>query len=143
MQEDARSAAGLKEVTEREGLRQAVKDWKVWWLTLTYTVTFMSTTYVLYLPTLAATLGFNNTISLLLCAPPSMLVAVTSFFHARYYLTVPWNHARQSNIKYLRRRHSDKKQERHWHVSLPMMVAIVGHIIVISTMVPGARYFGL
>ena len=67
--------------SQRKGLRQTVKHWKDWWLTITYTVTLMikSTAYVLYFPTLAATLAFNNVISLLLCAPLSTIVAVISF----------------------------------------------------------------
>ena len=71
MRKDARSTAGFKEATERERLRQAVKHQKDWWLTITHTVTFMikSTTYVLYLPALTATLDFNNAIPLLICAP--------------------------------------------------------------------------
>ncbi|KAF8154966.1 major facilitator superfamily domain-containing protein [Crassisporium funariophilum] len=121
MREDAMSQVGEHNVSGKEGFKQAVKDWKVWWLTFTYGIIFVATSYVLYLPTLAATLGFNPTISLVLCAPPSMFGAVTAFFHAR---------------------HSDRTQERYWHIALPFMVAIIGHIIVISTMNPAARYFG-
>ncbi|KAJ3517673.1 hypothetical protein NLJ89_g365 [Agrocybe chaxingu] len=120
IREDYGIDSSMADVNQFEGLKLAVRDWKVWWLTLAYTFIVLSVSYVLYLPTLAATLGYNHTISLLLCAPPSMLVAVTAFFHGR---------------------HSDKTQERCWHVSIPMFVAIVGHVIVISTMNTAARYF--
>lgn len=81
---EARNDDPTKVVGEVEGFKQAIRDWKVWFLTMLYAVMFLSTTFVLYLPTLAATLDFNATISLVLCAPPSLLVTVTAWFHARY-----------------------------------------------------------
>ncbi|PPQ74010.1 hypothetical protein CVT24_012617 [Panaeolus cyanescens] len=109
-----------KVVGEVEGFKQAIRDWKVWFLTLLYAVMFLSTTFVLYLPTLAATLGFNATISLVLCAPPSLLVTVTAWFHAR---------------------HSDKSGERCYHIIVPTVIAVTGHIVVMATLNRWARYF--
>ncbi|KAF9043243.1 major facilitator superfamily domain-containing protein [Panaeolus papilionaceus] len=117
---EAKNDDPTKVVGEVEGLKQAIRDWKVWFLTILYAVMFLSTTFVLYLPTLAATLGFNTTISLVLCAPPSLLVTVTAWFHAR---------------------HSDKTGERCYHIVGPTIVAIAGHIIVMATLNRWACYF--
>ena len=48
----------------------AVSDWKVWWLSLTFTVMITTLSYGAYFPTLVATLNYETTITLLLCVPP-------------------------------------------------------------------------
>lgn len=52
------------------GLYLAVTDGKVWWLALTLTCMVISLSFHAYFPTLSATLGYDRTVTLLLCAPP-------------------------------------------------------------------------
>jgi hypothetical protein len=75
-----------------------------------------------YFPTLTATLGYNRTITLLLCAPPWGFAAIVAFFVAR---------------------HSDKVGERYWHIITPLAVGMIGFIIALSTMNTAARYISL
>lgn len=65
----------------------AIKDWKVWWLAVALTGQVVGLSFNVYFPSehidwgrnvynhcfilaLTSTLGYNRTISLLLCAPP-------------------------------------------------------------------------
>ncbi|RDB29704.1 hypothetical protein Hypma_013785 [Hypsizygus marmoreus] len=122
MKEDSALGKYHEHVGEYRGMIMALTDWKVWWLALTYAGILLSVSFNAYFPTLTATLGYNRTISLLLCAPPSIVVSIASFFHAR---------------------HSDRTRERFWHISIPFIIAIVGYIITMSTMNVAARYVGL
>ena len=62
----------------------------------------------------------NNTQTLLLTAPPYLLGAIISF-------GVAFN--------------SDRRGERGWHISLPMLVATVGFAISVGTLNVPVRYF--
>ncbi|KAG1743063.1 MFS general substrate transporter [Suillus lakei] len=76
----------------------------------------------IFFPTLSATMGYNPTISLLLCAPPWILGTATSFVVAR---------------------HSDATGDRFWHIVGPLLVGIVGFMLAISTMNTAIRYLSL
>jgi len=52
------------------GLRLAVGDWKVWWLSVTLTCMTISLSFNAYFPTLSGTMGYGPNITLLLCVPP-------------------------------------------------------------------------
>jgi hypothetical protein len=69
------------------GLVEAVTDWRVWWLGLTLHLMVCSHSFSMFFPTLSATMGYNTTTSLLLCAPPWILGTATSFVVARSVLT--------------------------------------------------------
>ena len=66
------------------GLLLAVKDWKVWWMALTMTSQVTALSFNAYFPTLSATLGFNPTVTLLLCAPPFVFTAIMAFVVSRW-----------------------------------------------------------
>ncbi|KAG6821237.1 hypothetical protein H0H93_002347 [Arthromyces matolae] len=53
-----------------QGLRLALTDWKVWWLAISIAVMTVSLSFNAFFPTIGATLGYNTTTTLLLCAPP-------------------------------------------------------------------------
>ncbi|KIP07693.1 hypothetical protein PHLGIDRAFT_127467 [Phlebiopsis gigantea 11061_1 CR5-6] len=110
------------EVTAWQGFVFAMKDWKVWCMALAMTSQVISLSFNAYFPTLSATMGFNTTVTLLLCAPPFAWTAFEAFVVAR---------------------HSDKVGERFWHCNIPFMVGIVGFIIAISTLDIAARYVSL
>ncbi|KAL5487783.1 hypothetical protein ACEPAI_5891 [Sanghuangporus weigelae] len=109
-------------MTHGEGLVMAFSDWKVWWLALTLTSMVVSLSFNAFFPTLSQTMGFSNTITLLLCAPPWVVATICAFIVTR---------------------HSDATQERFWHIVCPLFVGIVGFVIAISTMNIAARYISL
>ncbi|KZT13068.1 MFS general substrate transporter [Laetiporus sulphureus 93-53] len=108
--------------TQLEGLQLALSDWKVWLLALALTSMVVSLSFNAFFPTLTATLGFDTTVTLLLCAPPWALATIVAFAVAR---------------------HSDKVGERFWHIAIPLFFGIVGFIIALSTMNTAARYVSL
>lgn len=68
------------------GLFEALVDWRVWWLGAALCLMVSSLSFGNFFPTLSATMGYNVTISLLLCAPPWIVGTMTSFFVARSVL---------------------------------------------------------
>ncbi len=85
MEEDA--GVGDEQQTEQgsgRGFWLAVTDWKVWWLALALTSQVVALSFNAYFPTLAATLGFNRTVTLLLCAPPFVFASLVAFWLSSY-----------------------------------------------------------
>ncbi|KAJ8517620.1 hypothetical protein ONZ45_g5203 [Pleurotus djamor] len=105
-----------------EGLKSALKDWKVWWLSVLMISVQLSLSFITFFPTLTATLGYSLKTTLLLCAPPWALTTVFAFFLTR---------------------HSDLTSERCWHSVVPVVIGIVGTVIAMSTMNTAARYVSL
>ncbi|KAJ7700039.1 MFS general substrate transporter [Mycena rosella] len=101
-------------------LLMALSDWKVWWLALTLTSIVISLSFNAYFPSLAATLGYGRTLTLL--APPWFFATFVGFGVSR---------------------HSDRSEERFWHVVAPLLVGILGFLLAMSTMNPIARYISL
>jgi len=122
MEEDA--GVGDEEQTEgrHNGLWLAITDWKVWWLAFALTSQVVALSFNAYFPTLSATMGFNPTVTLLLCAPPFVFTAIFAFVLSR---------------------HSDKTGERFYHIVGSLGVGILGFIISIATMNTAARYISL
>ena len=83
MEEDA----GVGDQGETEGgangLWLAITDWKVWWLALAMTSQVVALSFNAFFPTLSATMGFNTTVTLLLCAPPFIFTAIFAFVLSR------------------------------------------------------------
>ncbi|KAG1817158.1 MFS general substrate transporter [Suillus subaureus] len=104
------------------GLVEALTDWRVWWLGGALILMDASLSFRIFFPTLSATMGYNSTITLLLCAPPWILGTATSFLVAR---------------------HSDATGDRFWHTAGPLFVAILGFMIAFSTMNTAVRYLSL
>ncbi|KAI0787159.1 MFS general substrate transporter [Irpex lacteus] len=119
---------GVGDEGETEGQGQlhslisAVSDWKVWWLALAQTSMTIFLSFNAYFPTLSATLGYDRTVTLLLCAPPWVFATIVAFSVCR---------------------HSDIKQERFWHIAVPLCFGLVGCIISIATQHIAARYVAL
>ncbi|KAG2117463.1 major facilitator superfamily domain-containing protein [Suillus clintonianus] len=124
MEEDA----GVGDETETEqggrghGLYLAVTDWKVWWIALATAGQMVSLSFTIYFPTLSATLGYNPTVTLLLVAPPFVIAAIVTLALSM---------------------HSDKTQERFYHMSASYIVGIIGFIIALCTTNTVARYLSL
>jgi len=122
MEEDA--GVGDEKETEGQGngLWLALTDIKVWWLSLALTSQVIALSFNAFFPTLSATLGFNTTVTLLLCAPPFIFAVIVAGL-----------------LSY----HSDKTGERFYHITVSLSLGIVGFIIAISTMKTAARYVSL
>jgi Zn-dependent protease with chaperone function len=122
MVEDVGEADAEKAGNSLHGFKLAMTDWKVWWMAFTLTAQVVGLSFNQYFPTLLATLGYNTTITLLLCAPPWVLAVLVTFLNAR---------------------HSDKTGERFFHITIPLLFGMVGFIIALATRNLGARYFAL
>jgi len=86
MQEDVGShnEEGMEDFKGGEsGLKQALTDWKVWWLALALTSIKVSLSFGAFFPTISATLGYTPTLSLLLCVPPWLFATCAAFFMSR------------------------------------------------------------
>ncbi|KAG2143398.1 MFS general substrate transporter [Suillus bovinus] len=124
MEEDA----GVGDQSETEhgrrghGFFLAIADWKVWWFVILSIAQVTAVSFVFYFPSLTATLGYNPTVSLLLVAPPWVYAVIFTFVWAR---------------------HSDKRQERFFHMSISNLIGIIGSLISICTMNTAARYLSL
>ncbi|KAG0708677.1 MFS general substrate transporter [Suillus ampliporus] len=108
--------------TTMQGLRDAVSDWKVWWLSLALLIQFVALSFVIYFPTIVATLGYDTTVTLLLSAPPWVLATITSFTLSRY---------------------SDKTRKRYIYFLASCTTAALGFTVSICTMNLAARYISL
>ncbi|KAG1728549.1 MFS general substrate transporter [Suillus lakei] len=124
MEEDA--GVGDQAETEQGGFGHgfylAITDWKVWWFAVLSIAQVIALSFVFYFPSLTATLGYNPTASLLLVAPPWVYAVIFTFLWAR---------------------HSDKTQERFFHMNISNLIGIIGSLISICTMNTAARYLSL
>lgn len=100
----------------------AVTDVKTYALALAYFCIAAGGSFQYFFPTLTSTLGYNNTISLLLVAPPYVFMVFYSLAHN-------WI--------------SDKIGMRFWFFFYPIPITIVGFIIFMTTDSFGPRYFSL
>ena len=73
-------------------------------------------------PTIVATLGYSDIISLLLTVPPYVLGVITTFINAR---------------------HADRTGERYFHITLPLYFAVIAFIIAASTITTAPRYVAM
>jgi hypothetical protein len=69
----------LGKQTTMQGLQDAVSDWKVWWFAVAAMFQVGGQSFVAYFPTLCATLGYDTTVTLLLCAPPWAFAGIFAF----------------------------------------------------------------
>lgn len=69
-------ASAKREVSN--GLVLALTDWRVWWLAFTMATLVAALSFNAYFPTLAATMGYNTTITLLLCVPPWIFASISA-----------------------------------------------------------------
>lgn len=77
---DVDESGGAK--TQVDGLKLALKDPKVWILTIAYHAFIGAGGFQNFFPTLTRTLGFDDTVSLLLVAPPYLFMAFYCGFHS-------------------------------------------------------------
>ncbi|KAL8287217.1 hypothetical protein RQP46_003669 [Phenoliferia psychrophenolica] len=105
-----------------QGLTMAVMDPKTWLLMAILYCTYIGAAVVSFFPTVVGTLGYTRTITYVLTAPPYLLTCVAMTING-------W--------------HSDKTQERFWHIVGPLCVAVLANIIAVSTLSVGGRYVAM
>ncbi|KAL2202423.1 MFS general substrate transporter [Sarocladium strictum] len=103
------------------GLRLAVSDVRTWVFVIILCANHTAYGFNNFFPTIVRSMNLGNrTITLVLTAPPYLFGAIISF-------AVAYS--------------SDRFNERGYHISVPMLVAIVGFAISVATLNNPARYF--
>ena len=125
---------------KQNGFVLALIDWKVWWLAVTLATLAAALSYHVYFPTLSATMGYNRTITLLLCAPPWIFASVVALLLSRQ---VQMEYSKHNLLIFATTRHSDKVQERFWHITLSLSVGCVGFFMAMLTLNTLVRYISL
>ncbi|KAK4050528.1 hypothetical protein OIO90_004995 [Microbotryomycetes sp. JL221] len=103
-------------------LMAVLKDTKAWVMTLSLIAMVVGLSFNQFFPQITTTLGYSRTISLLLCAPPFAFATIVAFIVSR---------------------HSDKTQERYWHIVGPLCFGIIGFIIAMTAKAFAARYVAM
>lgn len=115
-----RDTVGLEESKgARAGFFQAVRDPRLWLFCFIQNMHLSACSFNNFFPTVVGSLGFNKTITLVLTCPPYL---VSGFFG------------------YLAGMSSGKYNERTWHITTCMSIALVGYIISCATLNTPARY---
>ncbi|KAG2156884.1 major facilitator superfamily domain-containing protein [Suillus bovinus] len=97
-------------------------DWRAWLVGTALSCCNASLSFNMFFPTLAATMGYSPTISLLLCTPPWIVSTITAVTIAR---------------------HSDATRDRFWHIVFALLMLITGYVLAMSTMNFTVRYISL
>ncbi|KAJ0284322.1 hypothetical protein COL940_004122 [Colletotrichum noveboracense] len=115
-----RDTVGLEESKgAMAGLKQAVRDPRLWLLAFIQNMHLSACGFNNFFPTVIGSLGFNSTITLVLTCPPYL---ISGFFGYMVGLS------------------SGKYNERTWHITGCMGLAIVGFVISCATLNTAARY---
>ncbi|RSL51297.1 hypothetical protein CEP54_011491 [Fusarium duplospermum] len=104
------------------GFNLAIKDVKIYIMMLTFTAYVVGLSFNAFFPTLTGTLGFEYVPTLLMSSPPWVFSCIISLINA-------W--------------HSDRTEEKFWHIVGPICIGIVGFVISMSTLNVAARYVAL
>ena len=70
--------------TQKSGLVEAFTDWTVWWLVIARSMAAVGESFVNFFPTLAATIGYGPSITLLICAPPWIFAMATAYYVSQF-----------------------------------------------------------
>jgi len=114
---DVDEAGGMSQV---RGMKLAFLDPKTYLLAIAYMGITGAAGFQNFFPTLTKTLGYSQTISLLLVAPPYVFMVFYSFAHCYA---------------------SDYLGNRFWFLSYPVFVSIIGFVVFMTTDSFGPRYF--
>ncbi|KAF7188899.1 putative transporter [Pseudocercospora fuligena] len=108
--------------TSVRGLIDAAKDKKLWVFVFMLHAEKVTISFKNFLPTVVKTLGFSQTITLVLTCPPYLVATV---------VMLGWSLS------------SGKFNERTWHVCVGKTIATFGFTLAACTMNTGARYFAM
>ncbi|KAI0741207.1 MFS general substrate transporter [Earliella scabrosa] len=104
------------------GLIMALKDPKVYIFSVMGCAQLLGLSFVNFFPTIAGTLGFSTTVTLLIAAPPWIFATIVCCINA-------W--------------HADRTGERFFHLAVPWWGVIVAYIIGTTTMSIAGRYIAM
>lgn len=111
------------EMSTMAAFKLAVTDPKVWFVAIALVVNFVASAVTNFFPIVISQMGFKSrTVSLALTAPPYLLCVVVISI-------VGW--------------HSDKVQERTFHVVAAFSVTILANVIAVATTNTAARYVAM
>ncbi|OGE47625.1 hypothetical protein PENARI_c040G01596 [Penicillium arizonense] len=120
--EDQGQRDNADEVSAQKGVIMAVMDPKTWLLMgILYSI-YIAGAVSNFFPSVVATLGYSRNKTYGLTAPPYVLCVIAMILNGF---------------------HSDKKQERCFHIIYPMVICLVANIIAISTLNTAARYVAM
>ncbi|KAJ4349904.1 uncharacterized protein N0V89_008524 [Didymosphaeria variabile] len=114
---DIDEAGGMSQI---RGMKLAFQDPKTYLLAIAYMGITGAAGFQNFFPTLTKTLGYSETVSLLLVAPPYVFMVFYSYAHCYA---------------------SDYYGNRFWFLTYPVFVSTVGFIIFMTTDSFGPRYF--
>lgn len=122
------------------GLKDAVKDVKLWILIVMYHFHMAASNFKNFFPTIVGTLGFDRNTTLALTCPPYMVSGLFCFVWA-------WNSGMSFVCHESCRGVTDifegRMNERTWHITVAKAVAILGFVLACATLNVGARYFAM
>lgn len=107
-------------MSQLKGLKLAVTDVKTWLFVGIYMCLTGAQGFGYYFPTLARSLGYSSFISLLLVAPPHVFMTIWSYCHGIV---------------------SDRFETRFWFAIYPIVPAITGFVLFMTTSAFGPKYF--
>ncbi|KAJ3542221.1 hypothetical protein NM208_g4216 [Fusarium decemcellulare] len=108
--------------TSWKGIVEAAKDPKVWLFVFMQHCHLGANGFKNFFPTAVKTLGFNQTITLVLTCPPYLIAGGIS---------IAWSWS------------SGKFNERTWHITIAKAIAVFGFVLGCATLNTGARYFAM
>ncbi|KAJ5851775.1 uncharacterized protein N7529_011160 [Penicillium soppii] len=104
------------------GLKQALLDPKLYMFIVLQMALITAQSFNNFFPSIVGTLGYNDTITLLLTAPPYAFAFICSLaisFHAAH------------------------EQERGFHIAIPLAFALLGNLLAMFVPSTGGRYFSM
>ncbi|KAJ5754580.1 hypothetical protein N7533_004123 [Penicillium manginii] len=104
------------------GVKQALLDPKLYMFIVLQMALLTAQSFNNFFPSIVGTLGYNETITLLLTAPPYAFAFVCS-------LTISF--------------HAAHKQERGFHIAIPLLFAFLGNLLAMFVPSTGGRYFSM
>ena len=72
--------------TQKSGLEEAFSDWTVWWLAIARSMATVGESFANFFPTLAATIGYDPSVTLLICAPPWIFAMATAYCVSQFVI---------------------------------------------------------
>ncbi|KAJ8104352.1 major facilitator superfamily domain-containing protein [Lipomyces tetrasporus] len=119
---DAKEADDLGAVTLRQGLKFALKDYRVYIFLVFQHLSLLSQTFQYFFPSIVGTLGFGKIETLLLTAPVWFCTFIVSLF-----------------VTYSSGRTGDRSK----HIVGLMLVSFVGNVLATATLNTGVRFFAM
>ncbi|OQO05185.1 hypothetical protein B0A48_08205 [Cryoendolithus antarcticus] len=105
-----------------QGLKIAASDPKIWLFAFMQHMHLAANGFKNFFPTAVKTLGFSDTITLVLTCPPYLIAG---------FISIAWSYS------------SGRFNERTWHITMAKAVAIFGFVLGCATLNTGARYFAM